>query len=122
MAYNNYRPSQTTTPVVLNLVIINALVFVAQMVFDSSWDLTNRLALYSYDSGLFEPYQLVTYMFAHGGFLHILFNMYALWLFGSVLERIWGPKKFLIFYFVCGLAAGLTQMFLVTTGAAIGAS
>jgi membrane associated rhomboid family serine protease len=122
MAYNNYRPSQSTTPIVLNLIIINALVFVAQMVFDSTWDLTNRMALYSYNSGLFEPYQLVTHMFAHGGFFHILFNMYALWMFGSVLERIWGAKKFLIFYLVCGLAAGLTQMFFVSGGAAIGAS
>ena len=122
MAYNNYRPSQRTTPVVLNLIIINALVFVAQMVFDSTWELTNRMALYSYNSGLFEPYQLVTHMFAHGGFFHILFNMYALWMFGSVLERVWGPKRFLIFYLVCGLAAGLAQMFLVSGGAAVGAS
>jgi membrane associated rhomboid family serine protease len=122
MAYNNYRPSQKTTPVVLNLIIINALVFVAQMVFDSTWGLTSRMALYSYNSGLFEPYQLVTHMFAHGGFFHILFNMYALWMFGSVLERIWGAKKFLIFYLACGLAAGLTQMFFVSNGAAIGAS
>lgn len=122
MAYNNYRPSQKIPPVVLNLIIINVIVFVAQLVFDSTLGLTNILALYPYNSGLFKPYQLVTHMFAHGGFLHILFNMYALWIFGSVLERIWGPKRFLIFYLVCGLAAGLTQMFLVTTGAAIGAS
>ena len=122
MAYNNYRPSQKTTPIVLNLIIINAIVFVAQMVFDSTWGLTNLLALYSYNSGSFEPYQLVTHMFAHGGFFHILFNMYALWMFGSVLERIWGAKKFLIFYMACGLVAGLAQMFLVSGGAAIGAS
>ena len=126
MAYNSYRPSQSTTPVVLNLIIINAIVFVAQLVFDKTggqteW-LTNKLALYSYDTGLFKPYQLVTHMFAHGGFFHILFNMYALWIFGSVLEKTWGPKRFLIFYFVCGLAAGLAQMFLVSQGAAIGAS
>lgn len=121
MAYNNYRPSQKTTPVVLNLIIINAIVFVAQIVFDKTWGLTNKIALYSYNSGGFEPYQLVTHMFAHGGFLHILFNMYALWMFGSVLERVWGAKKFLIFYLVCGLAAGLTQMFL-SNGEAIGAS
>jgi membrane associated rhomboid family serine protease len=126
MAYNSYRPSQSSTPVVLNLIIINAIVFVAQLVFDKTggqngW-LTNKLALYSYDTGLFKPYQLVTHMFAHGGFFHILFNMYALWIFGSVLEKTWGPKRFLIFYFVCGLAAGLTQMFLVSQGAAIGAS
>ena len=120
MAYN-YRPSQKIPPVVLNLIIINAIVFVAQLVFDSTWGLTDKIALYPYGSGSFEPYQLVTHMFAHGGFLHILFNMYALWMFGSVLERIWGPKKFLIFYLVCGLAAGLSQMFL-SNGAAIGAS
>ena len=122
MAYNNYRPSQKIPPVVLNLIIINVIVFVAQLVFDSTLGLTDILALYPYNSGLFKPYQLVTHMFAHGGFLHILFNMYALWIFGSVLERMWGPKKFLIFYLICGLAAGLTQMFFVTTGAAIGAS
>lgn len=124
MAYNKYRPSQRTTPVVFNLIIINAIVFVAQLVFDSSWNLTNILALYSYDSGLFEPYQLVTHMFAHSpqNFFHIIFNMYALWMFGSVLEKVWGGKRFLIFYLVCGLAAGLSQMFLVSGGAAIGAS
>jgi len=122
MAYNNYRPSQKIPPVVLNLIIINAIVFVAQLVFDSSLGLTNILALYPYNSGLFKPYQLITHMFAHGGFLHILFNMYALWIFGSVLERMWGPKKFLIFYLICGLAAGLTQMFFVTNAPAIGAS
>ncbi|MGH2563130.1 MAG: rhomboid family intramembrane serine protease [Ginsengibacter sp.] len=122
MAYNNYRPSQRIPPVVLNLIIINAIVFVAQLVFDSTLGLTNILALYPYNSGLFKPYQLVTHMFAHGGFLHILFNMYALWIFGAVLERMWGPKKFLIFYLVCGLAAGLTQMFFVTNAPAIGAS
>ena len=126
MAYNSFRPSQSATPVALNLIIINAIVFVAQLVLDktggqTAW-LTNKLALYSYDTGLFKPYQLVTHMFAHGGFFHILFNMYALWLFGAVLEKTWGPKRFLIFYLVCGLAAGFTQMFFVSQGAAIGAS
>ncbi len=132
MAYNSFRPSQSATPVVLNLIIINVIVFVAQLVLDPTgvdifgtprfgW-LTSRLGLYSFDSGLFKPYQLVTHMFAHGGFFHILFNMYALWLFGAVLEKSWGPKKFLIFYFVCGLAAGLAQALLVSGGPAIGAS
>lgn len=124
MAYNSYRPSQSSTPVVLNLIIINVLVFIAQLVFDKSFGLTNILALYSYDTGLFKPYQLVTHMFAHSpqNYFHIIFNMYALWLFGSALEKLWGPKRFLIFYFICGLAAGITQMFLVKQGAAIGAS
>lgn len=124
MAYNSFRPSQSSTPIVLNLIIINVLVFAAQLVFDKSFGLTKMLALYSYDTGLFKPYQLVTHMFAHSpqNYFHIIFNMYALWLFGSALERLWGAKRFLIFYFVCGLAAGVTQMFLVTQGAAIGAS
>ena len=114
---------QKTTPIVLNLIIINALVFVAQMVLDKTTGLTNYIALYSYQSDLFKPYQLVTHMFAHGGFMHILFNMYALWMFGAVLERVWGPKKFLIFYLVCGLAAGLAQMFTMdVNGSAVGAS
>ena len=124
MAYNSFRPSQSSTPVVLNLIIINVIVFVAQLVFDKSFGLTNMLALYSYGTGLFAPYQLVTHMFAHSpqNYFHIIFNMYALWLFGSALEKLWGPKRFLIFYFICGLAAGLTQMLLVKQGAAIGAS
>jgi membrane associated rhomboid family serine protease len=111
------------TPIVLNLIIINALVYVAQMVLDKTMNFTELIALYSYDSGRFEPYQLVTHMFAHGGFFHILFNMYALWMFGTVLERVWGPKRFLIFYFICGLAAGLAQMFtMAPEGLAVGAS
>lgn len=112
---------QKTTPVVLNLIIINAIVFVAQIVLDKTMPFTNTIALYAYNSPLFEPYQLVTHMFAHGGFFHILFNMYALWMFGSVLERVWGPKRFLIFYLACGLAAGVAQM-LIMQGAAVGAS
>jgi len=122
MAYNNYRPSQKIPPIVLNLIIINVIVFIAQYALDSSLNLTMRFALYPYNSGYFEPYQLVTHMFLHGGFFHILFNMWALWLFGSVLEKVWGPKKFLIFYLVCGLAAGLAETFLVSGGLAIGAS
>ncbi len=116
---------QKTTSIVLNLIIINALVYVAQMIMDKTTGLTNYIALYSYQSENFKPYQLVTHMFAHdpGNFFHILFNMYALWMFGAVLERVWGPKKFLIFYLVCGLAAGIAQMFTMNiNGSAVGAS
>ena len=114
MANINFRSPKSSTPVVMNLIIINAIVFVAQLVFDKTnlqgnW-LTSRLALYSIDTGLFSPYQLVTHMFAHASFFHILFNMYALWLFGAAMEKLWGTKKFLIFYFACGFAAGLAQM------------
>jgi membrane associated rhomboid family serine protease len=130
MAYNNYSNSSKKTPtVVLNLIIINALVWIAQILLDKTWGLTDKIALFPYNSGLFKPYQLVTHMFAHasydgrGGivFFHILFNMYALWMFGSVLERVWGPKRFLIFYLSCGLVAGLAQL-LLSNEAAVGAS
>jgi rhomboid-like protein len=121
---------QRSTPIVINLIIINVLVWIAQLMLDKTSGLTDKIALFSYDTGLFKPYQLVTHMFAHasydasGGivFFHILFNMYSLWMFGSVLERTWGPKRFLIFYLVCGLAAGVAQMFLVHQGVAVGAS
>jgi membrane associated rhomboid family serine protease len=122
MAFNNYgNRFQQTTPVVLNLIIINAIVFFAQLILDRSLDITGLFALYPFDSGLFKPYQLVTHMFTHGGFLHILFNMYALWMFGTTLERVWGPKMFLIFYLICGLAAGVAQLFL-SDNPAVGAS
>jgi membrane associated rhomboid family serine protease len=130
MAYNNYSNSSKKTPtVVLNLIIINALVWIAQILLDKTWGLTDKIALFPYNSGLFKPYQLVTHMFAHasydgrGGivFFHILFNMYALWMFGSVLERVWGPKRFLIFYLSCGLVAGLAQL-LLSNEPAVGAS
>ncbi len=112
MSYNNnYGNSfQRTTPVVLNLIIINALVWVAQLMLQQSVGLTEKLALWPYNSPYFEPYQLVTHMFTHGGWGHILFNMFALWSFGSLLERSWGPKRFLIFYLACGLAAGIAHL------------
>ncbi len=123
MAFNNYGNSfQKTTPIVLNLIIINALVFFIQAVFDGSeGKITTLLALWPYRSGFFEPYQMVTHMFAHGGIGHILFNMFALWSFGSTLEKVWGPKRFLIFYLVCGLAAGVAQI-LFSSSPAVGAS
>jgi rhomboid-like protein len=130
MAYNYNRGFQRVTPVVLNLIIINVLVYFAQLMLDSSIELTAKLALFSYDTGLFNPYQLLTHMFAHATrdpdgsvvIFHILFNMLGLWMFGTNLERIWGPKRFLIFYFACGLTAGVAQMLLVTNSVSIGAS
>ncbi len=123
MSYSNTgNRFQNTTPVVLNLIIINALVFFAQMVFDGETArVTTMLALWPLKTTFFEPYQLVTHMFTHGGWGHILFNMFALWSFGTTLERVWGPKKFLIFYLTCGLAAGVAQLFL-SDAPAVGAS
>jgi membrane associated rhomboid family serine protease len=129
MAFNNFGNSfQKSTPIVFNLIIINVLVFIAQTLLDGSnaqflyqQKITGIIALYPLGTGEFQPYQLVTHMFAHGGFAHILFNMFALWSFGSLLERSWGPKKFLIFYLLCGLAAGFAHL-LIENNAAIGAS
>jgi len=123
MAFNNFgNRFQKSSPVVLNLIIINVLVFFVQKLFDGEeGKITSVLALWPYQSEFFKPYQLVSHMFTHGSFPHILFNMFALWSFGSLLEKVWGPKKFLIFYLVCGLAAGVAQLFL-SDAPAIGAS
>ncbi|MEO6253466.1 MAG: rhomboid family intramembrane serine protease [Ferruginibacter sp.] len=114
MAFNNYGNSfQRTTPVVLNLIIINVLVYFAQMAFGGSNEpnqVYDLFALHHYQSEVFRPYQVVTHMFMHGGFFHLLFNMFALWMFGTNVERVWGPKRFLIFYLICGLGAAIAQM------------
>lgn len=94
--------------VVKNLLIINGLMFLGAMVLDGSGsNFMVKMALFYPDSPHFSPYQMVTHMFMHGGFGHLFFNMFALFMFGSPLERIWGPKRFLIFYMVTGLGAAL---------------
>ena len=109
-----YRNSfSRTSTIVLNLIIINSLVYFAQTVFGGVEDnstMTEWFALHHYKSKAFQPYQLVTHMFMHGSFFHLLFNMFALWMFGSLMEKLWGPKRFLTFYLICGLVAGLAQM------------
>ena len=129
MAFNNYgNRFQQTTPVVLNLIIINTLVYFIQAFFDGpdtgnllDQQITSKIALFPYDTPYFKPYQLVTHMFAHGGFFHLFFNMFVLWMFGSMLEKVWGPKRFFIFYFACGLAAGVAHL-LLQNAPAVGAS
>ena len=94
-----------------NLLIINILMFVAYYVFARlGIDLNDLLGLHFFLSSDFHIYQLVTYMFMHAGFTHILFNMFALWMFGRIVESVWGPKRFLVYYFTCGIGAGLIQM------------
>src|SRR5215212_8347467 len=109
--YQHYRPT-SLPPVVKNLIIINALMFVAQISFGRSNPDTieNLFALHDVHSAFFKPHQLITYMFLHGGFQHILFNMLALWMFGSQLENYWGAKRFLQFYLICGIGAGLLHL------------
>ena len=93
-----------------NLLIVNFLAFVATWVLETRGiDLTAMLGLHFFMAKDFHLYQFITYMFLHGGFTHIFFNMFALWMFGSVIERVWGPKKFLFYYISCGVGAGMVQ-------------
>lgn len=100
--------------VVKNLLIINALFYLATIAVGSLWhiDLNDYLGLHYFQSDLFYPHQLITYMFMHGGIGHIVFNMFALWMFGNTIENYWGSKKFLIYYLITGIGAGLTQEFV----------
>ena len=94
---------------VKHLLIINVLFYLAAIVFRQSLhiDLDNYLALFYIGSDNFRPWQYITYMFMHGSFEHIFFNMFALWMFGYILENYWGTKRFIIFYLLCGIGAGL---------------
>lgn len=87
------------------LLIANVIVYLIDQVFH----LTPLFALSYFQSPYFHWFQPVTYMFMHGGFWHIAFNMFALWMFGRFLETAWGPRRFLIYYFICGIGAAVTQ-------------
>ena len=116
----NIRPNKFTIlpPVVKNLLIINGLFYLATMALKSSIhvDLTNILGLHYIGAPDFRPYQYVTYMFMHSAtnFSHILFNMFALWMFGNTLENIWGGKKFLIYYMLTGIGAAVVYTFWIS--------
>jgi membrane associated rhomboid family serine protease len=120
-------------PVIKTLLITNAVVFFMMFLLGSFR--IGNVPLYNvfvYYLGLmpigngFLPWQLVTYLFLHGGLLHLFFNMFALWMFGMELENQWGSKKFLWFYLICGIGAGLTNLFIApiftTVGPTVGAS
>ena len=100
-----------TPPVIKNLLIINVLFFLGTELL-TSIDLVKYLALYYPESPHFRPYQFITHMFMHGGLTHLFFNMFALWMFGRVLEGVWGSKRFLIYYFVTGLGAAALHLFV----------
>lgn len=95
-----------------NIIIICGLVFLAQNVFGNSFPVNDVFALHTLQSPLFKPWQLVTHLFMHSteSFSHLLFNMLALWMFGSILENLWGLKRFLIFYFACGFGAAFAHL------------
>jgi membrane associated rhomboid family serine protease len=98
-------------PVVKNIIMINVLMILAYYAANSvfSVDLNSLLGLYFPKSEMFKPLQILTHMFMHGNFWHIFFNMYALFIFGPILENVWGPKRFFIFYMVCGIGAAFTH-------------
>jgi membrane associated rhomboid family serine protease len=113
MSSQQYSPQGFTylPPVVKNLLILNGLFFLATIAFQQAFgmDITSYLGLRYPGSQAFRPYQFITYMFLHGGVSHILFNMFALWMFGYMLENIWGSKRFLIYYLITGIGAALVH-------------
>ena len=114
-----FRPNSFNIlpPVVKNLLIINGLLFLAALGIGKAYnyDLNNLLGLHYIGAEYFKPFQYVTYMFMHStqNFSHILFNMFALWMFGNALENVWGSKRFLIYYIVTGLGAGIIYTFWI---------
>ena len=107
-----YSPTgfRVLPPVVKHLLIINVLLYLATFTMNRfQIDLTDYLGLHFFKASDFRAYQLITYMFMHGNFEHLFFNMFALWMFGNTLENIWGSKRFLWFYMLCGIGAGLCQ-------------
>lgn len=129
---SNFRFTRPDTfpPIVKNLIIINVLAWIAQLSLDAQYQITVRGALWPVSTPYFEPYQIFTCMFLHAPsfsmFFHILFNMFALFMFGRVLENVWGPKRFLFFYLACGVGASaahlLMQYLMGGFSIAIGAS
>lgn len=98
-------------PVVKNLIILNAIMLGLMYILGAVWgtDLNSILGLYYPKSDSFRSYQVVTHMFMHGGFFHLLFNMFALYMFGGILEQVWGPKRFFLYYIITGLGAAFTH-------------
>jgi membrane associated rhomboid family serine protease len=112
-----FRPGRfEVLPVIIkNLLIINCIFFLAQNTLAGKlpFEISDVFALHGWESNLFQPWQLITHMFMHGGFGHIFGNMFALWMFGAILENLWGPKRFLTFYLICGLGAAFLHMLIL---------
>lgn len=113
MTYQQYRPQgfRMLPPVVKNLLILNGLFYLATIGLGTAYniDLVDILGLHYFSAEKFQFYQLFTYMFMHGSFMHLFFNMFALWMFGCVLENVWGTKRFIIYYFVTGIGAAVVH-------------
>jgi membrane associated rhomboid family serine protease len=97
-------------PVVKTLLLVNVAVYFLFIILDmSGLNLSGLFALYYVGSPYFQVFQLFTYMFMHGGLMHLFFNMFALWMFGRIMEQVWGGRRFLLYYLVCGIGAGIVQ-------------
>lgn len=103
----NFLPPATRA-----ILVATVAVFLMQVLFPGP--ALYKLALWPVQTPMFAPYQLITYAFVHGNFAHIFFNMFALFMFGRALEDLWGPRRFLTFYFASVLAAGITQLIVTT--------
>ncbi len=115
------NPYFKTPPAVKNLIIANCLIFLATYLIPQVDSLLGRYGqLFWIGSPLFHSYQFVSYMFLHGSFSHLFFNMFALWMFGRTLEYELGTKRFLTYYFVCGIGAALFQMLVAWVFGEIG--
>jgi len=112
MSAYRQNPLANLTPVVKNLIIINIIFFVGTWFLKqtAAIDLTEHLAAYYFNSPYFKVWQIISYMFMHAGLMHIFFNMFALFVFGPMLEYTMGPKRFLQYYFITGIGALLLQM------------
>jgi membrane associated rhomboid family serine protease len=108
--FNSYSNIPTITK---NLLIINALLWGATWLMHGKVDLTNIMGLHFPGAKDFKLYQFFTYMFMHGNFAHLFFNMFAVYMFGRVLESIWGSKKFLTYYMITGIGAGLINILVI---------
>lgn len=112
-----FRPGrfELIPTVIKNLIILNVLIFFAQQTFanNPSFSIENFFALHDVRSVYFKPHQLITHLFMHGSWMHIIMNMFVLWMFGSILENLWGPKRFLTFYMLCGLGAAILHLAVV---------
>lgn len=116
------RYANSVPPAVLNILIANCVAFLATKLLNAD-AIYELFALFSVQSPWFEIWQPVTYMFLHGDFSHLFFNMFALWMFGRGLEQDLGTKRFVIYYFTCGIGAGLVQLLTMNfMGITIGAS
>lgn len=111
MQNNNRSFLASIMPVTRHLLIINIIMWIATFVFQQTgvMDLNRWLGLHYWKASHFNILQLFTYMFMHGGFTHLFFNMFSLWMFGSLLEKVFGSKRYLFYYISCGLGAALVQ-------------